>query len=145
MTRDYIDVKRVIEMQREFSQMYHETGLTALESDYVQVNPECLAELADPATWNVMAKHADSVFAAEAKITIDGVDFIAVMSHEEAERFGVTVPEGDTMTKTATVDQNYNIVPEAQWCPKCNESRCDRLIIDDDSVHCTSCGEVYDL
>lgn len=49
------------------------------------------------------------------------------------------------MTTTATVDQNEDRVPEDQWCPNCNESRCDWLVIDDEQVTCATCGEVYDL
>ena len=30
-------------------------------------------------------------------------------------------------------------------CPKCGERSADRLVIDEDEVTCTSCGNVYEV
>ena len=75
----------VIKVQKLIGEIYYDwaLGLVAVTSDYVHVQPSTLAEISDPHAWTVTDRRDHGEFEAQAAVTIDGVQFIALGSKAE--------------------------------------------------------------
>ena len=82
-------MEQILEMQREFAVLYRKTGLLAVNSDYIQVDHECLAELSDKNEWD-LEQHGGRI---HADVWIQEVKFSAVMTQLEFGAMGLELPE----------------------------------------------------
>ena len=83
----------VLRIQREFAKLYRSTGLLNVADNYVQVNDRALAELADPAIWDIrVVLHQEKTTFYHAHIRVKGVEFLAVLDEKELAEYGLEIP-----------------------------------------------------
>ena len=77
-------LEEVLRLQKEFTDLYHQTGLIAVHPDHVQVTAKCLAELSDVKQWKNSFRGQEFT---HYFVMIEGLKFLACLDYDEVDRY----------------------------------------------------------
>jgi len=80
----------VLAMQKRFVELYRSVGLLSLNDNYIHVKGVILAQLCDIKTW-VISVDSNSSFPVSCRALVNGVEFCAVCTKEEAKTLGLVL------------------------------------------------------